>query len=272
VRSQYSPSSSAHGALALFILASCAPRATPTKPAKKAPVEAAARPSGPRPEWIDKSAFVEESDTALHVYAVAACPIDEKDVCWKPPILLQTCRNRALSELAKAIGETQQTVADHALATTASATIDQAAVNRGWFDGDRTIYAVAEQLRAKDAALPTPLPRASFAGGSPLPRLEESLREGARASLRRRGICEDPHQRPRFPCCGGADTFCSDRSRFDAELPGGRCKCGAGTPCLYDFKCTERQGQKKCICQGAKCPCDVFNCKKGQTCGDGRCY
>jgi hypothetical protein len=260
-------------ALAVPLMAACVPATTATRTSKKpAAPDKRALASGPRPDWIDKSAFADEGDDALHVYAVAACPVEEKEVCWRPPIMMQACRNRALGELAKAIGSTQQDVEANALTTTASATIDHAAVNRAWYDGDRTVYALAEQLRAKDAEGATGLPRAKAQGGASISKTEESVRLGGRAALKASGICEDAHKRSSFACCGGAEAFCSDATRYDAMTGAATCKCGAFKPCLFDFKCIERQGAKKCLCEGSKCPCEGLNCKKGQTCGDGRCY
>jgi hypothetical protein len=263
-----------HSILAVVAFAaSCAPAKTAARLEKKqAQPDYAALASGAKPGWIAENAFVDEEEESFHVYAVAACPIEDKDVCWKPPLLIQACRNRALAELAKAIGSTSQDVQDSALVTTASATIDHAVVNRGWYDGDRTLYAVAEQLRPKDAPKVNALVRSKLSGGATIPRLEESVRNGAKAALERSGVCRDPHRRSSYACCGRADTFCSDPTRFDAQLGGGKCKCGDFLPCLFDFRCLDREGKKKCLCQGAKCPCEGLNCKKGQTCGDGRCY
>jgi hypothetical protein len=217
--------------------------------------------------------FYDDQSGAPRLYAVAACPIDAKEEpCWRPPILIKACRNRALSELGKVVGTTSEQQSEEAASTTSTATIRRAEVNVGWYDGDKTIYALAEQSVSMDLVNAKSVAPLAPSGGVPLTRLESDVRSGARAHLDALGVCKDPYHRMEIKCCGGAETFCSDKSRFDAELPHGKCRCGESKPCLFDFKCSIKAGKSKCVCQGKKCPCDILNCKVGQTCGDGRCF
>jgi hypothetical protein len=139
-------------------------------------------------------------------------------------------------------------------------------VKLGWFDGRRTLYALAE------IEVSRPLPAHAPKGGIPIARLESTIKDAARAHLEATGVCRDPYKRLEVACCGGAATFCSDPKRFDRGLPGGKCACGDGPPCHQDYLCEERQGSKKCICRGPSCPCEIRGCAAGQTCGDARCY
>lgn len=268
-------------ALALASVVAISICCVPTKAQKPAETAAAAAPaklapsSGERPAWVDVPAFVGESSEAeggLRAYAVATCAIDtDTDVCWKPQLLIQACRNRALSELGKALGHPREEISSEGSSVTSTATLRRAEAKVGWYDGERTIYVAAEKVEPSRASLGQ-LPRIAFLGGVPMARLESDLRVGSRAFLEASGVCADPHRRPSAPCCGAPDTFCADATRHDGKVAGGKCRCGEGPPCLYDFKCEVRASAHKCICQGPKCRCEILNCRRGQTCGDSRCY
>lgn len=193
------------------------------------------------------------------IAAVGSETLPDAEPCWSSGVLLTAVRNRALNALAVELGQTPESEA-------AIATLKNAEVKTGWFDGRRTLYALA--TIPSDKALPAHTPT----GGVPILQLATVIKDAARAHLDQLGSCRDPYRRLDVKCCGGAATFCSDTARFDRGLPGGKCACNDGPPCHHDFVCEERQGQKKCICRGASCPCEVRNCPLGQTCGDGRCY
>jgi hypothetical protein len=229
-----------------------------TEPVRKASVS--------KPAWVEAGKFVLSSTISGDSARVGAVGVEvapDGNPCWSSGVLLAAVKNRALAELAKTFDTTPDSEAAIAL-------LSGATVNTGWFDGDRTLYALAviEKPRAEIPALST----VAVSGAVPIAQLEVSVREAGRAHLAEAGVCNDAHKRLSVACCGGAKTFCSDPARFDKGGPAGTCSCGGGDPCHQDYVCEERQGAKKCICRGASCPCEVRDCTSGQTCGDGRCY
>lgn len=239
---------------------SCAVFEGKKEPAKKAAAAVT------KPEWVSAGKFVVSSTVSadsVRVGAVGSEVAPDGEPCWSSGVLLAAVKNRALAELAKTFDAAPESEAAIAL-------LNGATVNTGWFDGDRTLYALAT-IEKPRGEIPS-LTSVEVKGGVPIAQLEVAVREAGRAHLAEVGVCNDPHKRLSVACCGGPKTFCSDAKRFDKAGAAGTCSCGGGDPCHQDYACEERQGAFKCICRGPECGCEVRGCAVGQTCGDGRCY
>ncbi len=240
--------------LSLALLASCRSAGEPGASAR--PVQnAKPHPPGAEPNWVAESIFSDPSEGMT--YAVGRQPIDSAPLssCPKDSLLLKKAEAAARQQLLEfGIQEADARSADLRFA---------------WFDGLGTLHVVA----GLKAEAPEGTKHLAPKGGAAGPAAIEAARAAIALEVSRSGVCEDPHRRAEFPCCGPANTFCSDATRFDQKSPDGTCSCGAEAPCLHDFVCEARQGDKKCICRGDSCPCaPMIKCKPGQTCQDGRCF
>ena len=212
-------------------------------------------PEGSEPNWVAESLFSDPSEGVT--YAVGQQSIGEGPLaaCPKDTLLLKKAEAAARERMVAA--------------GVAGSEARSAEVRYALFDGLGTLFVVAG-LRAE---APEGTKHLAPKGGAGGPATIEAARAALALEVARSGVCDDPHRRAELPCCGSASTFCSDPERFDQRNADGTCACGADTPCLHDFRCETRQGQKKCICRGERCPCAaMIKCKPGQTCEDGRCF
>jgi hypothetical protein len=238
----------AHTALiTIASLAACKlPSMAPERP-KAAPID--------RPSWIGKTTFTDP----LGIYGVGKVEIEAKG-CWEPTLLVGAARNRARAALAPEIekqSDDQKTVR--------LAKLEGSEPISTWFDGQTTIYALV--------GIPTGTSAIDGErGGVRSVEMIDKLKRHNLAALEASGACGDGHRRSELPCCGPLKTFCSDPKRFDLRGPDQTCACGKSAPCLYDFACQDRQGTKKCRCDGPKCPCGILKCDRGEVCEDGRCF
>ncbi len=222
--------------------------------------------SKPGPAWTQKKVFFEtlKAQAGWNLYASgsAQLPKAAPGACPRPNLLLERAAGRARAQLAKALYGAQDAATIAKLSGTSPAL--------AWFDGDRKIVVLIKTQTSTR-------PAAGFVehrpkGGIAAAALEDEVRAKLKQNLEKAGICASSHDRPRTPCCGPQNQFCSDAKRF-SQKKGATCACGPEAPCLYDFQCEARWQRKACVCQGPKCPCKGYgNCRIGQSCGDGRCY
>jgi len=245
---------------ALVLLASCV--RGPVEKSAPAPV-AAAKPAvavtTPRPSWVESAPFVISNEDKIKLYATGSAPVPNEGACPDPPRLIEVAVNRARAALLRG----QANGSDFA-----SGTVGGVESVAAWFDGNETVHVLLSMpvdAAPKDAGEST---LESLTGDRPLA-IGIRILEDARTRLEATGACKDPTRRAALPCCGPPDEMCHDKTRFDTTAPATKkCTCGTSAPCLDDFRCQAG----KCVCKGAKCPCDILNCKDGQQCGDNRCY
>jgi hypothetical protein len=259
----------------LLVLVGCATRPAQTpggdQPAPSAPA---------RPAWTQKSVFLAPSLKEAAVYGVGVYEIDRKqEICGSADKMVAAAENRGRAEIGKYLKTITESSAGSS--TTASMQVlRSASAQLGWFDGDRTFYVLVKLPWVGGHPPSDPKSELEPTGGTAVLPLKDTVAASNKSALDQTGICQDPHKRMTLACCGKPDTFCSDPSRFD-KTNGKICRCGDALPCLYDFKCSTRgatkdagpsTGPKQCLCAGPKCPCEMLNCKAGQTCQDGRCF
>lgn len=218
-------------------------------------------PTGPRPGWVDLQSFVESSTAGAAIYGVGQAELETAPGCWDLGLLFKTAENRARHALLKLTSGDE----------TPDGALRGVTIERGWFDGEKVLFVLARVLRENEAPPPKAIELSPTGGVHPRA-LADAVKTRNRAVLEVSGACDDAHRRAGLTCCGELATFCSDARRYDRAGPGGTCACGKEKPCLYDFECQARSGEQRCVCNGARCPCEILNCRPGQVCGDGRCY
>lgn len=238
----------------LLLLASCRSGGEPTMAARSME-NADPHPPGAEPNWVHEDLFYDPSEGISYAVGRASMGAEALTACPKDSLLLKRAEAAARERLTS-------------LALSPEA-VRGAEVRLAWFDGRGGLYVVA----GASVEAPEGTKHLAPKGGAAGPAAIEAARAAIALELRRSGVCADPHRRAEFPCCGSAKTFCSDPTRFDRTNEDGTCACGEHEPCLHDFRCEARQGEKKCICRGARCPCaPMIQCKDGQTCQNGRCF
>lgn len=261
-------------ATALFTACTAAPGAAPSNaPAGPAADPAPAGPAatGPQPAWITKETFTARREGLVFGYGVGKVELDEATLagCWDARLMIKAAENRGRAALAQLYSGVDPTATPGKEVDLGQLGLAEAEL--GWYDGARTLWVLVRAPTPQGKKLPPPEPSAPD-GGLPPEGLIEALRAANQATLEAEGKCSDPHLRSTLPCCGLPEAFCSDPSRYDTQAADGTCSCGGAAPCLFDFTCGERNGERRCLCNGPKCPCEVRNCNRGETCGDGRCY
>lgn len=240
--------------LLLLLLVGCRTAGEPPAPVRTLE-NADPYPAGAPPNWVGEDLVFDPSEGTL--YAVGRQVIGSQPLaeCPKDTLLLKRAEATARERLSAAQLPPEA--------------VRAAELRLAWFDGLGTLYVVV----ATSVPAPQGAKHLAPRGGAGGPAAVEAARAAIALELRRSGVCEDPHRRGSFPCCGSAKTFCADPTRFDRKSESGTCQCGEFEPCLHDFRCEERQGSKKCICRGERCPCSpMIKCKEGQTCQEGRCF
>jgi hypothetical protein len=237
-----------------------------------------------RPRWTEGAAFVEaraEGGVVLHgVGSEAIDGLGER--CVETRLVVERASTKARVELAKLAALATSTVSGAIASTTTStdgatttrAILTGAETTRAWFDGEGTVFVLVSM--ALSAAAPSSYPEAlrgdAPSGGAAVSTIPGAVARANRAKLEASGACADPRRREALPCCGPLDTFCADPTRFDHRPTADTCACGAGAPCLHDYRCEVRGGAPRCLCRGESCPCAELECRDGQTCEDARCF
>jgi hypothetical protein len=240
--------------LLIALLGACRGAGEPVGPTRSLE-NAEPYPAGTEPNWSSEDLFFDPSENLVYAVGRALIGSGSLDTCPKDSLLLKKAESVAQDRLIAA-------GAPRAAVQTAEARL-------AWFDGLGGLHVVV----GVDSPAPAGAKHLAPKGGAGGPASIEAARAAIALELRRSGACRDPKRRAEFPCCGPLNTFCADPRRFDRESPDGTCGCGAFEPCLHDFLCEQRQGEKKCLCRGDNCPCaPMIKCKEGQTCQNGRCF
>lgn len=250
----------------LVFLGACALFSRPKQQEKK---PEPAKPAAPA--WTSKKRFYEQEGDVYRLYGVGEIhlPKIEKGDCPAPHLVANSALGRARAQIAAIIDGARSVYAGREVSAAELLGSEPA---MGWYDGERTIFVAAKLETSTAPPSLEELERHTPEGGVAAGKVVDTVKAAMMAKLDATGVCKDPHRRMKNKCCGPAERFCSDPTRFSRKLGPNTCACGNQRPCLYDFVCESSDKGNRCTCRGPKCPCTILNCKKGQTCGDGRCY
>lgn len=256
-----------HAAVGLLLfIGSCALFSGPRQEEKE---RQPAKPAAPA--WTAKKRFYEEENGLYRLYGVGELdlPKIEKGECPAPHLLANSALGRARAQIAAMVDGARSVYAGREVSAAELLGSEPA---MGWYDGERTIFVAAKLETSTAPPSLDQLERHSPNGGVAAAKVVDAVKSAMLAKLDATGVCRDPHRRMKNKCCGPAERFCSDPTRYSRKLGPDTCACGNQRPCLYDFVCEPADKGNRCVCRGPKCPCTILNCKEGQTCGDGRCY
>ena len=127
---------------AVLVMAGVFAGCTSTRSTQSRQTRLAMKPPGTPPTWLEKGSFYQKTREGLVLYGVGVLVLEE-NTCPDSSTIMSAASNRARAELSKLAGIIQQRTGKLVATSTESMSTNVRA-NEAWFDGDRTVYVLAE--------------------------------------------------------------------------------------------------------------------------------